>query len=79
MTALGRFLTMPCCGCAMTTVCGRAVAAVGSRFVLGTLFQHSVSIDRGFCKKPAEPQSEANGCDDDHDQCGHRQDQGDEL
>ena len=52
MTALGRFFTMPCCGCAMTAVCGCAMAAVGSSFVLGTLFQHSVSIDRGFAKNP---------------------------
>jgi len=79
MTAFGRFLTVTSSRCAVTAVCGCAVATFCSGFVLGALLKNRVSVDRGLCEKPAEPQGEANGCDDNHDQGGHRQDQGDEL
>ena len=79
MSPFSRFLTMAFSGCAVTAFCRCAVATFCSSFVLGALLQHRVSVDRGLCEKPAEPQGEANGCDDNHDQGGHRQDQGDEL
>jgi len=55
------------------------VAVLWSRSVLCILGQHGVSVDRGLCEKPAEPQGEANRGDDDHDERGHRQDQGNQL
>jgi hypothetical protein len=68
------------CGRSMTAVCGCcAVTIAFSGGVLASLLQEGVSVNGGLGEKPAEPQSEADRCDDDHDQRGHRQNQGDEL